>query len=125
MSVSAALEECRAAAQAEAQARRDPHIAVARLLAFYYSLPTGKRREADLTFRSWLKSREDAVWHLALILVSELSITNSIPELIELANRFRTSEEPGSPQWTETVDRTVDELKMKVLTPPTTSNPGE
>jgi hypothetical protein len=108
--VQAQLERCRDETEAEGRQMKYPYLVVERLHQLYQSLSATGRQTADRVFASWLASEN---WHLGLVMINDLHIASAIPQLCELAERFRRSTAPGSLQWRETVVQAIHRLRGK------------
>ncbi|MDP2329752.1 MAG: hypothetical protein Q8M19_03525 [Reyranella sp.] len=65
---------------------------------------------ADQVISAWLlEDHEGRQWD-ALVLVTDMAITSSIPALHTLSDRLATSTAPGAPQLVARVRKKIDEL---------------
>ena len=89
----------------EANALKDPYIALEKLRALYVKFDDADRRMADEVLSEWALSEDESLRFDALALIDDLKIGTALPALQGLAKRLASSAEPGAPYELKKVHR--------------------
>ena len=97
-------------AQQEADALKDPYVALERLRALYRKFDAAERDRIDQVISAWLLEGHEGRQRDALVLVTDRAITAAIPALYILSDRPAASTAPDAAQIAARVRRKINEL---------------
>jgi hypothetical protein len=97
----------------EADALKDPYVALDRLRALYGKFDPDERRMADQVIAEWTAGGAEGRRWDALALIETLGIVSAVPALRALANRLAQAAEPGALHWAERATRIADGLAKR------------
>src|SRR5437879_5737882 len=91
------METYRRAANEEANALKDTHLALERLRTLYQKFDAEERTMAEQVLAEWALSEDENVRFDALALIDDFRISAATPVLRLLLERLSSSSAPGAP----------------------------
>ena len=106
----AEMESYRHDADIEANAHKDPQLALDRLHSLYRKFDASEQAMADRVLGEWTLSPDEGMRFDALALIDEFEVRLVVPALRELVIRLQVSDAPGAPYELEKVKRIIGKL---------------
>lgn len=108
------MESFRGKADIEAEALKDPQLALDQLCALYTKFDASERAMASRVLAEWTLSIDAGKRFDALAIAEEYRVSEVVPALRDLANRLARSTEPGAPFELQKVNRIMSSLSMRI-----------
>ena len=106
-----AMQRYRQQIEAEANALKDPYLALDRLRGEFSKLDVDERRVANEVLGEWALSDDEGLRYDALALIEDLNVRTALPALEKLMRRLAESASPGAPYELKKVRRIAAKLE--------------